>query len=172
MQSVLIRDGKRLCASGESLTSASQNRRLAGGYFGDPKETGFRFRRAISYYGGDSSANTFATGPVEGVVVFVNLNTKKVFKFIDTEWWPRPKSAAVANSGESDHPREALKRLQIIQPDGTSFRVQNNEVSWQNWRFRFALNGREDWCYTPWATRIAESCALSCIADRFRNGSS
>src|SRR5467141_2785917 len=27
----------------------------AGGYFGDPKESGFRFRRAISYYGGDPS---------------------------------------------------------------------------------------------------------------------
>ena len=114
----------------------------AGGYFGDPKESGFRFRRAISYYGGDPSDSTFATGPVEGVVVYVNLNTKKVFKFTDTGVVPRPKSAT-APSREDDHPREALKRLQVIQPDGTSFRVQNNEVNWQNWRFRFAMNSRE-----------------------------
>ena len=114
----------------------------AGGYFGDPKESGFRFRRAISYYGGDPSDSTFATGPVEGVVVYVNLNTKKVFKFTDTGVVPRPKSPT-APSREDDHPREALKRLQVIQPDGTSFRVQNNEVNWQNWRFRFAMNSRE-----------------------------
>jgi len=114
----------------------------AGGYFGDPKESGFRFRRAISYYGGDPSDSTFATGPVEGVVVYVNLNTKKVFKFTDTGVVPRPKSAT-APSREDDHPREALKRLQVIQPDGTSFQVQNNEVNWQNWRFRFAMNSRE-----------------------------
>ena len=115
----------------------------AGGYFGDPKESGFRFRRAVSYYGGDPSVSTFATGPVEGVVVYVNLNTKKVFKFTDTGVVPRPKSAITPGSEESNHAREPLKRLQIIQPDGTNFRVQNNEVSWQNWRFRFALNGRE-----------------------------
>ena len=115
----------------------------AGGYFGDPKESGFRFRRAISYYGGDPAVNTFVTGPVEGVVVYVNLNTKKVFKFTDTGVVPRPKSATSPNSPEGDHPKEALKRLQVIQPDGASFRVQDDEVSWQNWRFRFALNSRE-----------------------------
>ncbi len=115
----------------------------AGGYFGDPKESGFRFRRAISYYGGDPSANLFATGPVEGVVVYVNLNTKKVFKFSDTGVVPRPKSATAPSLREGEHSREALKRLQVIQPDGTSFRVQDNEVRWQNWRFRFAMNGRE-----------------------------
>src|SRR6266481_8435023 len=88
----------------------------AGGYFGDPKESGFRFRRAISYYGGDPSANTFTTGPVEGVVVYVNLNTKKVFKFIDTGVVRRPKSTTTPSSREGDRPRETLKKLQIIQP--------------------------------------------------------
>src|SRR4029077_9358779 len=82
----------------------------AGGYFGDPKESGFRFRRAISYYGGDPAVNTFVTGPVEGVVVYVNLNTKKVFKFTDTGVVPRPKIATALGSGESDHSKEALKK--------------------------------------------------------------
>ena len=31
----------------------------AGGYFGDPKESGFRFRRAISYYAGRSCRQHF-----------------------------------------------------------------------------------------------------------------
>jgi len=115
----------------------------AGGYFGDSKESEFRFRRAISYYGGDPSDSTFAIGPVEGVVVYVNLNTKRVFKFIDTGVVPRPKSATTSSSREGDYPREVLKALKIIQPDGTSFRVQDNEVSWQHWRFRFGINGRE-----------------------------
>src|SRR5438552_10091816 len=81
----------------------------AGGYFGDPKESGFRFRRAISYYGGDPSANTFTTGPAEGVVVYVNLNTKEVFKFTDTGVVPHPKSASAPGPQAGDHPREALK---------------------------------------------------------------
>ena len=115
----------------------------AGGYFGNPKESGFRFRRAISYYGGDPSINTFVTGPVEGVVVYVNLNTKKVFKFVDTGAVPRPNRPTTADSRKDDHSKEALNKLQIVQPDGASFRVQDHEVSWQNWRFRFALNSRE-----------------------------
>jgi primary-amine oxidase len=114
----------------------------AGGYFGDPKESGFRFRRAVSYYGGDRSTNTFVTGPVEGVIVYVNLNTKRVFKFTDTGVVPRPRSSTTLSSPAGDA-KEGLKKLQIVQPDGTSFRVQDNEVSWQNWRFRYALNSRE-----------------------------
>ncbi len=115
----------------------------AGGYFGDPKESGFRFRRAITYYAGDPSASTFAAGPIEGVVVYVNLNTKKVFKVTDTGVVPQPQSATAPGPQAGDHPREALKALQIIQPDGPNFTLQGNEVSWQNWRFRFAVNGRE-----------------------------
>ena len=115
----------------------------AGGYFGDPKESGFRFRRAISYYAGDPSANIFAAGPIEGVVVYVNLNTGKVFKFIDAGVTPRPRSAAAPSSQASDHPRDTLKPLEVVQPEGANFTLQGNEVSWQNWRFRYAVNGRE-----------------------------
>lgn len=114
----------------------------AGGYFGDPKESGFRFRRAISYYPGDPSASTFVAGPIEGVVVYVNLNTGKVFKFSDSGVVPRP-APAESDAHPSDHARDALKPLQITQPDGTNFSIHDNEVGWQNWRFRFAVNGRE-----------------------------
>lgn len=115
----------------------------AGGYFGDPKESGFRFRRAVSYYGGDPAASTFASGPVEGVVVYVNLNTKKVFKFIDTGVVPPPKGAAALGTERIDRPRDTPKPLQIVQPEGASFKVQDNQVIWQNWHFRFGINGRE-----------------------------
>ncbi len=115
----------------------------AGGYFGDPKESGFRFRRAISYYAGDPAASTFAAGPIEGVVVFVNLNTRKVFRFIDSGVVSPPQGASAPDSQADSHPRDALKPLEITQPEGANFHLQDNEVSWQNWRFRFAVNGRE-----------------------------
>ena len=115
----------------------------AGGYFGDPKESGFRFRRAISYYAGDPAASTFAAGPIEGVVVFVNLNTRKVFRFIDSGVVSPPQGASAPDRQADSHPRDALKPLEITQPEGANFHLQDNEVSWQNWRFRFAVNGRE-----------------------------
>src|SRR5262249_19401830 len=56
---------------------------------------------------------------------------------------PRPVSAAPPGIETKDDHREALKPLQITQPEGTNFVLQDNEVRWQNWRFRFGVNGRE-----------------------------
>jgi len=40
--------------------------------------------------------------------------------------------------------RKDLKRLDVIQPDGPSFKVTDNSlVEWQNWRFRVSFNPRE-----------------------------
>ena len=60
---------------------------------------------------GDPAASTFAAGPIEGVVVFVNLNTKKVFRFIDSGVVSPPKSATAPGTQADDHPRDALKPL-------------------------------------------------------------
>lgn len=41
-------------------------------------------------------------------------------------------------------PRKDLKPLNVIQPDGPSFRVTNESlVEWQKWRFRVGFNPRE-----------------------------
>lgn len=41
-------------------------------------------------------------------------------------------------------PREDLKPLQVVQPEGPSFGVtEDNCVSWQKWRFRIGFNYRE-----------------------------
>jgi hypothetical protein len=40
--------------------------------------------------------------------------------------------------------RKDLKRLDVTQPDGPSFKVTDNSlVEWQNWRFRVSFNPRE-----------------------------
>lgn len=41
-------------------------------------------------------------------------------------------------------PRTDLKPLNVLQPDGPSFKVTDNSlVEWQNWRFRISFNPRE-----------------------------
>jgi primary-amine oxidase len=42
-----------------------------------------------------------------------------------------------------DGVRKDLKPLDITQPEGTSFQVNGNQVSWQKWSFRFGFNPRE-----------------------------
>jgi primary-amine oxidase len=39
--------------------------------------------------------------------------------------------------------RKDLKALNVVQPDGPSFRVKGNLIEWQKWRFRVGFNPRE-----------------------------
>lgn len=40
-------------------------------------------------------------------------------------------------------PRDGLKPLQVVQPEGPSFKVEGTKVTWQGWEFRVATNVRE-----------------------------
>lgn len=113
----------------------------ASGYFGTADEQGARTARAVSYLN-EGTRNAYAR-PIEGVIAYVNLNTKRVYKLIDTGVVPIPKQTGELDMKSIGAPREAPKPLQIIQPQGASFEVQGNEVRWQKWRFRFSMTPRE-----------------------------
>ncbi len=113
----------------------------AGGYFGFHDEEGIRFERGVSYYRGSSKSATLR--PIEGVVAYVNLNTGRVFKFVDTGVVPIPKMGAGLGAISVNKSRNAPKPLEIVQRQGPDFEILGSEVRWQNWRFRFALQARE-----------------------------
>jgi primary-amine oxidase len=113
----------------------------SAGNFGFPEEQGIRIFRAVAYYKGKAK-NGYAR-PIEGVIAYVDLNAKKVFKLVDTEVVPVAKATADFDEKSVEKPREAPKPLQITQPQGASFTVEGNEVRWQNWRFRYAIHPRE-----------------------------
>ena len=112
-----------------------------GGDFGFPEETGFRMLRGLSFYKGKSK-NHLAR-PIEGVVAYVNLDERKVFKLIDTGVVPMASAPADFDAESIGKTREGPKPLRILQPGGVSYTVTGNEVRWQNWRFRFAMHPRE-----------------------------
>ncbi|HJQ26361.1 MAG TPA: primary-amine oxidase [Blastocatellia bacterium] len=113
----------------------------ASGYFGTADEQGARTARAVSYLN-EGTRNAYAR-PIEGVIAYVNLNTRRVYKLIDTGVVPVPKQTGELDMKSIGTQREAPKPLQIIQPQGASFEVQGNEVRWQKWRFRFSMTPRE-----------------------------
>ncbi len=113
----------------------------SAGHYGLPGEDGIRIVRAVSYYRG-TSKNPYAR-PIEGVVAYVNLNTRKVMKVVDTGVTTVPKANAELDPKSIGKLRAAPKPLEVVQPQGVSFDLRGNEVRWQNWRFRFGMHPRE-----------------------------
>jgi primary-amine oxidase len=112
------------------------------GYIGFPDEEGMRVARAVAYYKGNSK--NYYAHPIEGVVAYIDLNKMKVFKVIDTGTMvPVPKGEADIDARAVGRQRVGPQPLSISQPRGASFAIENNEVRWQNWRFRFGMHPRE-----------------------------
>ncbi|MBW4689866.1 MAG: primary-amine oxidase [Komarekiella atlantica HA4396-MV6] len=100
-----------------------------------------RLCRALSYYKGDDRWNFYGS-PIEGVLATVNLNTGKIASFVDNGIVPFSKenwNYDVKSLGKLLSPAKALK---ILQPNGKSFQINGNEISWQGWKFRYMMHPR------------------------------
>ena len=105
---------------------------------------GARLLRAVSYL--QDGARNFYGRPIEGVTALVDMNRGRVVEVLDTGVVPVP-----AASQQFDRDaiaarlplRTDLQPLSVATPGGASFTVRGREVSWQRWRFRFALHPRE-----------------------------
>ncbi len=113
----------------------------APGYFGAEETGSARVRIGVLKFTGEPKGRMGRD--IEGVVAYVDLNAKKVVKFIDTGAVPIPAGTPGFDTKSIGATRPAPKPLVISQPAGASFEVRGNEVLWQKWRFRFGLNARE-----------------------------
>ena len=113
------------------------------GYFAIPGTQQGRVVRAIPYYSAGNTHNFFAH-PIEGLVAHVNLTTGSIIELLDTgREIPVPREPAELGPLFNAPLRLLPAPLAITQIDGPGFRVEEGEVRWQKWRFRFALHPRE-----------------------------
>jgi len=116
---------------------------LSAGDFGISGEAGRRMLRVLSFLQHRPNDHCWAH-PIDGVVAYVDLTEKRVIELIDHQLLPVPKE-----EGNFDDPayvgsvRTTLRPLEITQPEGPSFEVDGDVVSWQNWRFRIGFDPRE-----------------------------
>jgi primary-amine oxidase len=116
---------------------------LSAGVFGHEDEVGRRVVRVLAFYQYDKADLPWAH-PIDGVVAYVDLTARRVTKVIDELDLPVP-----AERGEWDAEPHAvpartdLKPIEISQPEGPSFSVDANEISWADWTFRFGFDIRE-----------------------------
>ncbi len=116
---------------------------LSAGSFGFDGEPGRRMLRVLSFVANRPEDHCWAH-PVDGVVAYVDLTERRVIRLIDHALLPVPRE-----EGNFDDPayvgpaRTDLRPIEITQPEGPSFTVDGEAVSWQGWSFRVGFDPRE-----------------------------
>lgn len=106
---------------------------------------GRRLLRGLTYFQADAA--NFYGQPVEGITALVDLNSREVLELTTT---PAPPLPGPGQDFDEASIRESLGKLRepprplsITQPEGPSFEIRGNEISWQKWRFRYLMHPRE-----------------------------
>ncbi|GAB3302481.1 primary-amine oxidase [Epidermidibacterium keratini] len=117
---------------------------LSAGNFGAEAESTRRMCRVLAFYQNDPQDLPWAH-PIDGLLAHVDLTTGDVFELIDYEQYDVPTERAewdAAPHGDG-HARTDMKPLEIVQPEGASFIIEGNKITWADWEFRFTFDARE-----------------------------
>jgi primary-amine oxidase len=104
--------------------------------------TKVRLGRALCY--DRREGGTGYLRPIAGLTVFLDLNERKILDVVNSGVVPVAENRDnFFDPHQAGPPREAPRRVNVVQPRGRSFRVEGHAVRWQNWSFRFADTQRE-----------------------------
>ncbi len=112
------------------------------GDFGNPIESGRRVSRCLSYYREEPHDNGYAR-PIEGVLAWVDGASGEVLDVVDDGVVPLPPGRGSYLPEDNQPARTDLRALQIVQPDGVSFTVEGNLLTWQRWSMRVSMHPLE-----------------------------
>jgi primary-amine oxidase len=110
------------------------------GYFALPFDDPGRIVRVTPYY---AAGENYYAHPVEGVAAHVNITTGKVLNFVDVDRNVPVSRENAELSPEATQPYRTAPALLEIKQSAAPFQVEDGEVRWQKWRFRYALHPRE-----------------------------
>jgi primary-amine oxidase len=114
----------------------------SAGYYGQEEERTRRLTRPLCFLRADATDNGYAR-PIEGIRPVVDLNTMQVIRVEEYGHWPLPPESGNYAAARVDSFRSDIKPLAIAQPEGPSFTLDGNSISWQNWKFVIGFNARE-----------------------------
>ncbi|RXZ51127.1 primary-amine oxidase [Agromyces fucosus] len=116
---------------------------LSAGNYGFEAEAGRRVIRVLAFMRENEQDHCWAH-PVDGLCAYVDMIEGRMFELIDHRVYDIP-----AEGGNFDDPAvqgaplDTLKPIEISQPEGPSYSVDDDRVSWANWRFSLAFDARE-----------------------------
>jgi primary-amine oxidase len=105
-------------------------------------DKGKRLSRALCWVRSDPTDNGYAR-PIDGIIAIVDLNKGEVIRVEDYGVVPLPQTAGNWTREYIKDTRKDIKPLEIVQPEGASFKVDGHEIEWQKWKFRIGFTPRE-----------------------------
>ncbi len=116
---------------------------LSAGEFGLAGEPGRRMLRVLSFLQHRREDHPWAH-PIDGVVAYVDLTTREVVELIDHAVLPVPEEEGNFDDPAFTGPARTTQRpIEITQPEGPSFTVDGDAVTWEGWTFRIGFDPRE-----------------------------
>ena len=116
------------------------------GDYGFEFEDGRRVQRCICYWRPNPADNGYAY-PLDGLIVHVDVDTLEVLHVTDFDQWPvaseRGNYDPDAVTTDFGPMRTDLRPIEITQPEGTSFTLDDNELRWQKWSMRVVMDDTE-----------------------------
>ncbi len=108
------------------------------------EERGRRLVRAIAWLGRETEADNQYARPLYGLVAVVDLSTREVVRIDDhAPGTPPPEGACDYHDGGGRPYRDDLRPLDITQPEGPSFTLHGNGLTWQKWSLVVGFHPRE-----------------------------
>lgn len=114
----------------------------SAGSYGDQLESGHRIIRGLVWVHDKPGDNQYAR-PIDGLMVIVDLAANKVIRIDDERVLPVPDEPGEWSSQFVGEPRKGVKPLEIVQPEGPSFTLDGDHLSWQKWDLRIGWHTRE-----------------------------
>ncbi|CAM2705428.1 unnamed protein product [Rotaria socialis] len=114
----------------------------SAGYYGKEEERTRRLARPLCFVRSDPTDNGYAH-PIEGLRPVVDLNLMEVIRIDQYKHYPLPPLNCNYSSDRVTDTRQDIRPLEIIQPEGPSFQVNGNQVSWQKWFFVIGFTIRQ-----------------------------
>ena len=114
----------------------------SGGNFGDPGEEGHMISYCHCWLRLRANENFYAH-PIDGLNVAVDVKTGEVLRIDDHGGPPIPMTEINYDPEFLPPPREPMKPLNVIQPEGASFTMDGNAIAWDKWTLSVGFGPRE-----------------------------
>jgi primary-amine oxidase len=116
---------------------------LSAGSFGIPGEDNTRLVRCLAFQQNHPTDHIWAH-PIDGLSVYLDVAKGEVRDIIDHHSFDVPTESGNFDDPEvQGPPLEGLRPIDIVQPEGASFTVDGEHISWANWKFRIGFDVRE-----------------------------